>query len=154
MDIVSYIWFDGHAEEALDFYQRALGAEVEAIHRYKDSPEPGYFAAVSECRQPGAALQDILLAALRHGADRSACPGWCMSGRRTDRRTGGSSLTVTGAVSSRPPLGAIIDDGIDAIWIIAMHKVATSTVRHDQAAATNRQPQRGLYKSAHKVFRS
>ena len=42
MDVVSYIWFDGRAEEALNFYQRALGAKVEAIHRNRDNPQPGH----------------------------------------------------------------------------------------------------------------
>jgi PhnB protein len=40
MDVVSYLFFEGRTEEALNFYQKALGAEVEAIHRYKDSPDP------------------------------------------------------------------------------------------------------------------
>ncbi len=34
------MFFDGRCEEALEFYKRALGAEVNAIMRYKDSPEP------------------------------------------------------------------------------------------------------------------
>jgi PhnB protein len=38
MDIIPYLFFDSRAEEALDFYRRALGAEVEAIHRFKDGP--------------------------------------------------------------------------------------------------------------------
>ncbi len=42
MDVIAYLFFEGRTEEALDFYQRALGAKVEAIHRYKDSPEPGH----------------------------------------------------------------------------------------------------------------
>lgn len=40
MDVVSYLFFEGRTEEALDFYRQALGAKVEAIHRYKDSPDP------------------------------------------------------------------------------------------------------------------
>jgi PhnB protein len=40
MDVVSYLFFEGRTEEALDFYRQALGAEVAAIHRYKDSPDP------------------------------------------------------------------------------------------------------------------
>ena len=40
MDVIPYLFFDGRAEEALDFYRDALGAEVEAIHRFKDSPDP------------------------------------------------------------------------------------------------------------------
>ena len=35
-----YLFFEGRCEEALDFYKKALGAEVTALMRYKDSPEP------------------------------------------------------------------------------------------------------------------
>ena len=35
-----YLFFDGRCEEALDFYRKALGAEVTALMRFKDSPEP------------------------------------------------------------------------------------------------------------------
>jgi PhnB protein len=35
-----YLFFDGKCEEALEFYQRALGAEVVMLMRFKDSPEP------------------------------------------------------------------------------------------------------------------
>ena len=35
-----YLFFEGHCEEAIEFYRRAVGAEVTALIRYKDSPEP------------------------------------------------------------------------------------------------------------------
>src|SRR2546423_4078418 len=35
-----YIFFGGRCEEALEFYRTALGAGVEMLMRYKDSPEP------------------------------------------------------------------------------------------------------------------
>src|SRR5262249_40301817 len=35
-----YLFFDGRCEEAIDFYRKALGAEVEMMMRFKDSPEP------------------------------------------------------------------------------------------------------------------
>ena len=35
-----YLFFDGRCEEAIEFYKRALGAEVAMLMRYKDSPEP------------------------------------------------------------------------------------------------------------------
>ncbi len=38
--IQPYLFFGGRAEEAIDFYRRALGAEVEMMMRFKDSPEP------------------------------------------------------------------------------------------------------------------
>jgi len=38
--IQPYLFFEGHCEEALAYYRRVLGAEVTALMRYKDSPEP------------------------------------------------------------------------------------------------------------------
>jgi PhnB protein len=35
-----YLFFDGRCEEAIEFYRRALGAEVDMLMRFKDSPEP------------------------------------------------------------------------------------------------------------------
>ncbi len=34
-----YLFFDGRYEEALEFYRKALDAEVTAMIRYKDSPD-------------------------------------------------------------------------------------------------------------------
>jgi PhnB protein len=44
MDVQPYLFFNGRCEEALEFYKKALGAEVEMLMRYKgcpDSPPPG-----------------------------------------------------------------------------------------------------------------
>jgi PhnB protein len=35
-----YFFFEGRCEEAIEFYRRALGAEVNFLMRYKESPEP------------------------------------------------------------------------------------------------------------------
>lgn len=35
-----YIFFNGHCEEAVEFYKKAVGAEVMMMMRYKESPEP------------------------------------------------------------------------------------------------------------------
>jgi len=40
MQIQPYLFFDGRCEEALTFYKKAVGAEVEMLMRFKDSPEP------------------------------------------------------------------------------------------------------------------
>ena len=44
MQVQPYLFFDGRCEEAVEFYRKALGAEVAMLTRFKDSPEP---------RQPG-----------------------------------------------------------------------------------------------------
>ena len=44
MSVQPYLNFDGRCEEALEFYRGALGAEVTALMRFKDTPqaaEPG-----------------------------------------------------------------------------------------------------------------
>ncbi len=38
--IQPYLNFNGRCEEALEFYRKALGAEVPVMMRFKDSPEP------------------------------------------------------------------------------------------------------------------
>jgi PhnB protein len=40
MPIQPYLFFDGHCEEAAEFYRRALGAKVEMLMHFKDSPDP------------------------------------------------------------------------------------------------------------------
>jgi PhnB protein len=40
MQVQPYLFFDGRCEEAIEFYRKALGAEVTMLMRVKDSPEP------------------------------------------------------------------------------------------------------------------
>ena len=40
MDVQPYLYFDGRCDEALDFYESALGAHVSMRLRFTDSPEP------------------------------------------------------------------------------------------------------------------
>jgi len=40
MQVQPYLNFDGRCEEALEFYRKALGAEVAMLMRFKDNPEP------------------------------------------------------------------------------------------------------------------
>ena len=42
MRVEPYLFFDGRCEQALEFYQKALGARVDAVMRYKDNPDPKY----------------------------------------------------------------------------------------------------------------
>jgi PhnB protein len=46
MNIDPYLNFNGRADEAIELYKSALGAKVNMLMRYKDSPEqcPGGFA--------------------------------------------------------------------------------------------------------------
>ncbi len=62
MLVQPYLSFDGRCDEAIDFYRRALDAEVTMLMRFKDHPEP---------TQPGMFPPDagnkVMHAALRIG---------------------------------------------------------------------------------------
>jgi len=38
--IQPYLFFNGNCEQAVEFYRKAIGAEVDMMMRFKDSPEP------------------------------------------------------------------------------------------------------------------
>jgi PhnB protein len=40
MQVQPYLFYNGRCDEAIEFYRAALGAEVLALMRFKDSPEP------------------------------------------------------------------------------------------------------------------
>jgi PhnB protein len=62
MLIQPYLNFDGRCEEAAEFYQGALGAKVEMLLRFKDSPEP-----VDPAMVPPGAQNKVMHMALRIG---------------------------------------------------------------------------------------
>lgn len=84
--IQPYLFFDGRCEEAIEFYRQALGAEVEMLMRFKDSPEPP---------QPGGTPDDpnkVMHATFRIGdTPLMASDGQC-EGKPTFQ---GFSLTLT-----------------------------------------------------------
>ncbi len=40
MSVSPYLFFDGHCEEALAFYQATLNAQIEAMMRFSENPDP------------------------------------------------------------------------------------------------------------------
>lgn len=62
MRVQPYLFFEGHCEEALHFYERALGAETVMLMRYKDSPDP-----VPPGKIPPGAEEKVMHAAFRIG---------------------------------------------------------------------------------------
>jgi PhnB protein len=49
MQVQSYLFFDGRCEEAIEFYRKALGAKVEMLMRFKESPDQ----QTQTCAPPG-----------------------------------------------------------------------------------------------------
>lgn len=40
MQVQTYLTFNGRCEEAIEFYRRAVGAELDMLLRFRESPEP------------------------------------------------------------------------------------------------------------------
>jgi PhnB protein len=60
MQIQAYLFFDGRCDEAIAFYQKALGAQVKMLMRYNEAPEsppPGSLPPGSENKVMHATLQ-------------------------------------------------------------------------------------------------
>lgn len=62
MQLQPYLSFDGLCEEAIAFYQAALGAEVTMLMRFKDCPEP-----LDPARVPPGTENKVMHASLRIG---------------------------------------------------------------------------------------
>ena len=73
MAIQPYLFFEGRTEEAFEFYRKALGAEVQMMLRYKDSPEP------AKCPDGSAPPADKVMHAniLVGGTQLMASDGFC-----------------------------------------------------------------------------
>lgn len=85
MQVQPYLFFEGRCEEAIEFYRRALGAEVKMLMRYKDSPEPpqpGMLPPGSESKVMHAELRigdTAVLASDGNGSGQQAFGGFSLS---------------------------------------------------------------------------
>lgn len=85
MQLQSYLFFDGRCEEAIEFYKKALGAQVEMMMRFKDSPEPpqpGSCAPGSENKIMHATLkigETSVMASDGHCAGKPSFQGFALS---------------------------------------------------------------------------
>lgn len=105
MQVQPYLFFKGRCEEALAFYKTALGAEVTALMRFKDSPEP----PSAQKWAPGS--QDkIMHANFRIGETVLMASDGCATGKPTFQ---GFSLSVSAATDAEAQrlFSALTDGG-------------------------------------------
>jgi PhnB protein len=100
--IQPYLFFDGRCDEALEFYRRALGAEVTMLARFKDSPDPTMCA-------PGAG-EKVMHASFRIGETTVlASDGQC--GGRPNFQGFALSLTVATEAEAERLFASVADGG-------------------------------------------
>ena len=105
MPIQPYLFFEGRCEEAIEFYQKALGAKVEMLMRYKDSPEPPPPGML-----PPGSENKVMHAALSVGeASFMASDGHCQG--RPGFQGFSLSLTAKDAAEAKHLFGALAEGG-------------------------------------------
>ena len=57
MQVQPYLFFEGRCEEAIEFYRKALGAEVAMLMRFKESPDPAMISPGAEDKVMHASLR-------------------------------------------------------------------------------------------------
>jgi len=86
MLVQPYLFYDGRCEEALEFYRKAVDAEVEMLMRFKDSPEP------AQPGMPPGSENKVMHASFRIGESTlMASDGHCAGSPKFD----GFSLSIT-----------------------------------------------------------
>ncbi len=105
MQVLPYLNFDGRCEEALEFYRGALGAEVTALMRFKDSPQPCEPGQVP----PGAA-DKVMHASFRIGQT-TVMASDCHSGGKPNFQGFSLSLTAPDVPTATRLFGSLSDGG-------------------------------------------
>jgi len=106
MRIEPYLFFDGRCEEAIEFYRRALGAEVAMVMRWKDCPEP----PKDKSMIPANSENKIMHAQLRIGGTVvMASDGRCMG--KPNFQGFGLSLNVANEAEAKRLFNALADGG-------------------------------------------
>jgi len=104
MRVQPYLNFNGRAEEAIEFYRKALGAEVLMLMRFKECPDP----------QPGSTTpgteNKIMHCSLRIGdSEIMASDGYCQG--KTSFQGISLSLSVADEAEADRKFGALAEGG-------------------------------------------
>ena len=101
MHIQPYLFFNGRCEEALNFYRTAVGAEITALIRFKDNPQP-------QMNPPGSE-EKIMHASFRVGASEIMASDGC--GEAASFSGLSLSLSAADAVEAARLFNALADGG-------------------------------------------
>lgn len=105
MLVQPYLFFDGRCEEALEFYGEKLGAKVEMLLRFKDSPEPPQPGMV-----PPGSEDKVMHCSFRIGdTTLMASDGGCANKAKFDGFT--LSITVPDDAEAERKFAALADGG-------------------------------------------
>ena len=130
--ITPYLFFAGRCEEALEFYRTALGAEVEMLMRFSESPEPpppGMLQAGFENKVMHASfrVRGVPLMASDGCGDKSKFDGFRLALDRPDRGRRAQGVRRPGRRRQRPdaarktfwsPCYGMVTDRFNLGWMV------------------------------------
>jgi PhnB protein len=133
--IQPYLYFAGRADEAITFYQKVFGAELQMLLRFKDSPDPappGVIVPGWENKVMHSSLkigESIVLASDGCGSDDTAFKGFGLSYAvkdvaEADRifaalADGGQVKMPLGKTFFSPRFG-MVEDRFGVLWIVIL----------------------------------
>ena len=135
MQIQPYLFFNGRCEEAIDFYRKALGAEVEMMMRFKDNPDPmppGMLAPGFENKVMHAALRiggGVMMASDGMGAGETNFKGFSLAVYATDEAgvdrmfnalTEGGTVTMPLGKTFWSPRFGMVTDRFGVGWMVSV----------------------------------
>lgn len=138
MHIEPYLFFNGRCEEALGFYQSALGAEVTMLLRFKDAPDkppPGVVPPGHDEKVMHAGLRigdSTLMASDGCGSEATAnFAGFSLSlpvsdeaeaKRKFDALAAGGSVQMPLGKTFWSPCFGMLTDRFGVAWMIGVHE--------------------------------
>jgi PhnB protein len=137
--ITPYLFFGGRCEEALEFYRKALGAEVEMLMRHNESPQqppPGMLQAGFEKKVMHASfrVRGLLLQASDGCDDKSKFDGFRLSlalPTEAEARQVFDALAIGGSVQMPltktfwSPCFGMLTDRFGLGWMITVNQTPT-----------------------------
>ncbi|HTZ80189.1 MAG TPA: VOC family protein [Stellaceae bacterium] len=107
MQIQPYLFFDGRCDEAIDFYRRALGAEVTMLLRFKDNPDSN----AANCMVKPGTENKVMHAQIRIGETMVLVSDGRCEGNPNFQGFG-LSLTVANDEEAERRFNALADNGV------------------------------------------
>ena len=138
MQIQPYLFFNGRCEEAVEFYRKALGAEVEMMMRFNENPDPmppGMLAPGFENKVMHAALRiggAVLMASDGMAAGETSFKGFSLSidapdvagvDRLFNALAEGGSVTMPPGKTFWSPWFGMVTDRFGVGWMVGVNAV-------------------------------
>ena len=130
-----YLFFNGQCEQAVEFYRKTLGAEIDMMMRFKESPEPpqpgmlppGFENKIMHCSfRIG---ETIVMASDGHCADKTNFDGFSLSisvpseadaERVFNALTDGGKVTMPLSKTFWSPRFGMLEDRFGVGWMVSV----------------------------------